>query len=84
MLSTKGGGTIDFGSCQTKRLQKNRLSIVGGTEALESEFPHMASTSFNLLIINADNVLKSTYLNVIPLEIFTIDIKLSNYDRITF
>lgn len=50
MLSTKGGGTIDFGSCQTRGVQNNRLSIVGGTQASESEFPHMASTNFQLLI----------------------------------
>jgi len=44
-LTTKGGGTIDAGTCRTKNtIGKNLLTIVGGTKAEEMEFPHMAST----------------------------------------
>lgn len=49
-LTTKGGGTIESdGGCRTverveKEHDKNRLTIVGGIAAEESEFPHMAST----------------------------------------
>lgn len=43
-LTTKGGGSIDIGGCRTKRnAEKNQLSIVGGTAAEESEFPHMVN-----------------------------------------
>jgi len=44
-LTTKGGGTIDSGGCRSKKVaSENLLTIVGGTEAEETEFPHMAST----------------------------------------
>lgn len=44
-LTTKGGGTIDSGGCRPKKIvSENLLTIVGGTEAEEMEFPHMAST----------------------------------------
>lgn len=52
-LTTKGGGTTDSGGCRQKKIaSKNLLTIVGGTEAEEMEFPHMASTfEFKIKII---------------------------------
>ncbi|VVC38436.1 Serine proteases, trypsin family, serine active site,Peptidase S1, PA clan,Serine proteases, trypsin [Cinara cedri] len=46
-LTTKGGGTINSGGCRTKIVsEKSILTIVGGTEAEASEFPHMVLLGF--------------------------------------
>jgi len=46
-LTKKGGGQIDSGGCRASRneknFDKNRLTIVGGTDAEEGEFPHMVN-----------------------------------------
>lgn len=46
-LTKKGGGTIESGNCRMETAEKgydrNRLTIVGGIAAEESEFPHMVS-----------------------------------------
>lgn len=42
-MTTKGGGTIDAGSCRLKITDENIVAIVGGIESEEGEFPHMVS-----------------------------------------
>ncbi|XP_022176319.1 serine protease snake-like [Myzus persicae] len=52
-LTTKGGGTIDSGGCRPKKIfSENILTIVGGTEAEEMEFPHMVILGFGENIKN--------------------------------
>ncbi|XP_026808260.1 venom protease-like [Rhopalosiphum maidis] len=54
-LTTKGGGTIDAGSCRTKnKIDKNLLTIVGGTKAEVMEFPHMVLLGFGKKIKNVE------------------------------
>lgn len=66
-LTTRGGGTIDAGGCRKKKdgnnHGKNRLTIVGGSEAGEGEFPHMVRSA-NALIVTlmlGKNELKSVW-----------------------